>query len=325
MARRHYSSNARETQLTSGVSNSDVTLQLDSPVGYPVSLPFCVTLELGTSNEEICLVTAVVGNSWTVTRGYDSSTALSHSSGAKVVHTLIGADPNDFAAHGEATTNVHGLSSGAAVVGTTSTQTLTNKTITSSTFTGTLSGSPTIGSFSNATHDHEDNAGGGLLTTAAISGLESRLEDLEEGGEDPSNLPYAYWGAQSEQPTNDNAIEFATPTAQSPSTIWAIGTSNRIIAPIKGLYLASIQVEYQDLGNNYTLIRNEFTHMTSGHGALYWYTNTTSVADLDLARAALTSIIPMEANEYLTIRGYSDGSGSTLIPQRLSFVCIKAL
>jgi hypothetical protein len=44
----------------------------------------------------------------------------------------------------------------------TATQTLTNKTLTT----------PTIGDFSNATHDHEDAAGGGQLSlTAAVSGI----------------------------------------------------------------------------------------------------------------------------------------------------------
>lgn len=47
------------------------------------------------------------------------------------------------------------------VVGTTNTQTLTNKTLTT----------PVIGDYTNATHDHEDAAGGGNLTFDAITGL----------------------------------------------------------------------------------------------------------------------------------------------------------
>ena len=45
-----------------------------------------------------------------------------------------------------------------AIVGTTDAQTLTNKTLTT----------PTVGDFSNATHSHQDNAGGGTLSAAAI-------------------------------------------------------------------------------------------------------------------------------------------------------------
>lgn len=48
-----------------------------------------------------------------------------------------------------------------AVVGTTNTQTLTNKTLTT----------PTIASFTNATHNHADAAGGGTIDHGALTGL----------------------------------------------------------------------------------------------------------------------------------------------------------
>ena len=146
MVRRYYSSNARETQLTGSVNNSATSITVDSPVGYPASTPFLIHVELGTSNEEIMLVTGVAGSTYTVTRGYDSSTAVSHSAGARVVHGVAAIDFTDFADHIDATTNVHGLAGGAAPVGTTSTQTLTNKTLTSPTINGGTWNSPTLGS-----------------------------------------------------------------------------------------------------------------------------------------------------------------------------------
>jgi hypothetical protein len=56
---------------------------------------------------------------------------------------------------------------GVQAVTTTDSQTLTNKTLTT----------PTIASFTNATHDHTNAAGGGTLTTSAISGIQEYVED----------------------------------------------------------------------------------------------------------------------------------------------------
>jgi hypothetical protein len=144
VVRRYYSSNARETELTGSISNSDVTLTVASTTGYPAQVPFVIHVELGTSNEEIMLVTAVAGSTYTVTRGYDSSTAVSHSAGARVVHGIAAVDMEDAAAHVDASSSVHGVSG--SVVGTTSTQTLTNKTLTSPTINGGTWNSPTLGS-----------------------------------------------------------------------------------------------------------------------------------------------------------------------------------
>jgi hypothetical protein len=125
------------------------------------------------------LVTAMAGDSWTVTRGYDGSTAVAHDLGAKIVHGVSAIDMDEANEHVQASTNVHGLASGAAVVGTTTAQTLTNKTLTSPTVNGgtlnavtlasgtTLTSptlvTPTIASFVNATHDHSDAANGGEI------------------------------------------------------------------------------------------------------------------------------------------------------------------
>ena len=48
-----------------------------------------VVVEKGTANAEICLVTAVVGNVLTVTRGYNGSTAVSHGNGVAIASAVI--------------------------------------------------------------------------------------------------------------------------------------------------------------------------------------------------------------------------------------------
>ncbi|WP_157521684.1 hypothetical protein [Herbidospora cretacea] len=325
---RNYSNVAVQTTLTSGISNSATSLSVGTVTGYPAA-PFTIIVDPGLATEELIEVGAVSGTDFnSCTRGIDGTPAQSHSSGSVVVHGTSARDFREANDHVTATTSVHGITNTANLVTLAGTQTLTNKTLTSptingGTYSGTLTGQPTISDFTNADHNHTNAANGGTLTTAAISGLEARLEELEEGG-GGSSLPYAYWGAQSEQASGNNTIDFGTPTAQSGS-IWSSGAPDKIVAPMAGIYLAYIQVEHQDASFQPATFRPEFTHHASNGGAIYWYTNTTTTNQEDLCRVALSATIPMAATDYLTVRSYNIGFGTTLIPQRLSFVCIRAL
>lgn len=148
---RFYSSIAQPTTLSSSISNTDTTIAVVATVGYPASFPFTVAVDAGGATEELVDVTAVAGNVWTVTRGVDGTSAQSHSAGAIVRHSSSGRDFAEMQSHIAATTGVHGVTG--ALVGTTNTQTLTNKTLSSPVITGgslsgTLTGSP---QFSGAT------------------------------------------------------------------------------------------------------------------------------------------------------------------------------
>lgn len=104
-------------------------------------------------------------------------------------------------AHVAASTNVHGVGTGNAVVGTGTVQTLTNKTLvgptlqgavaaTGVTFTGNvtfandvmilgtlnLAKPPVISDFSLSQHNHQDAKGGGMLAIAAITDLQKALD-----------------------------------------------------------------------------------------------------------------------------------------------------
>lgn len=238
MARLHHSSNARETSLTAGVNSSATTIAVDNPVGYPASTPFIILVELGTSSEEIMLVTAVVGSTWTVTRGYDGSTAVSHDLGAKVVHGVSAGEIDAANEHVESSTNVHGLAGGSAVVGTTSTQTLTNKTLTNPTVnSGTFSGgtyssptltTPTIGDFTNAQHTHADAASGGI-----ISGGGGGSSGVKRSGTGTVSI------VANPDVTNGGVLTFETAVYTFGSGTWTTAESNkRIVIPatIDGAY-----------------------------------------------------------------------------------------
>lgn len=124
---RYYSSTAAQTSLNGGISNSQVTITVNSLTGYPVSLPWTGVIERDTVNEEVVTVTGVSALTLTVTRGADGTAAVAHSSGATFEHGVSARDYNEPQAHIAASGNVHGIAG--SVVGTTDAQVLSNKTL----------------------------------------------------------------------------------------------------------------------------------------------------------------------------------------------------
>jgi hypothetical protein len=153
MTTRKYSSRSQQTTLSSGISSSDTSLTVGSGSSLmggktlTSTQYYTVVIDPDTALEEIVdIYSYTSGNTLTVLRGRDGSTGVAHSAGAVVRHMAIGRDYQEANDHIEATSAVHGLSG--SVVGTTDTQTLTNKTIdtASNTITGavTLTGTQTL-------------------------------------------------------------------------------------------------------------------------------------------------------------------------------------
>jgi hypothetical protein len=153
MTTRKYSSRSQQTTLSAALTSSGTTATVVSGTsllgGVTISAGeiFTVVIDPDTALEEIVDVSAVSTNTLTIVRGRDGSSGVAHSAGAAVRHMAIGRDYREANLHIEAASGVHGVTG--SVVGTTDTQTLTNKDLSSATNTlstsvVTLTGSQTL-------------------------------------------------------------------------------------------------------------------------------------------------------------------------------------
>lgn len=167
MARRYFSSTAAATTLSSGIGSGTTSITVGSVSGFPGSYPYTLILDPDTVNEEVVSVTAGAGTTLTVTRGQDGTAAVAHSAAAVVKHGVSARDFDEPNAHVNASAAVHGLAG--TVVGTSDSQTLTNKTLTS----------PTINA---ATYGGTSSHTGLLNNSGSIVGGAVNPTTLQQGG-----------------------------------------------------------------------------------------------------------------------------------------------
>jgi microcystin-dependent protein len=128
---RNYTSIAEPKTLSGDINNSTTQLTLNNVTGLP-SPPYVLVLSPDTASEEVVLVVAdatLTAPTVRVQRAIETgATAYPHTNGDSVRHMIVGSDLQLVHDHLDNTTTAHGATG--AVVGTTNSQTLTNKTLT---------------------------------------------------------------------------------------------------------------------------------------------------------------------------------------------------
>lgn len=92
MARRQYSNIAVDTTLNAGITAGDTSMVVASDVGWP-SAPFVLVIEPDTVDEELVLVGAKAGTTFSsLTRGFGGTSAKTHAGGDVVKHVAVAED-----------------------------------------------------------------------------------------------------------------------------------------------------------------------------------------------------------------------------------------
>lgn len=254
MVARQYRSTVQGKTLQAAINNSIGSMTLNSITSLPASYPYTLVIDSDLATEEIVTVTASGGgNSLTITRGQDGTSAQAHDAGATVKHMITARDLQEPQDHIAATTNIHGVTGSIAPLA-------------SPTFTGTvtLPSNTSIGNVSSA----EISVLDGITATTAelnyVDGVTSAIQTQLD-----SKSPLA-------SPT-------FTGTVTLPATTSIGNVSSTEIGYLDGV-TSSIQTQ---LGAQTTALSNHEADTTSIHGI----TDTSKLPNIASSSAGRTIFV----------------------------------
>lgn len=306
MTTRFYSSVAVTTTLSGTINASTTTIIVASVVGFPSSFPYTLAIGYGTSTNELVQVESAASTTLTVTRAIDGTTGQSHSSGAEVRHVSSARDFSDSRTHENSTTGVHGVSG--AVVGTTSTQSLSNKTLTSPTFSGTVamgsstvSGTPVFSGIAEFTGNplfRSAGVGSDVLGTSVTGDAVRRLNINADGSHEWSDGTAAadtnlYRSAANVLKTDDqlSSVGLLSATAGTSTAVIAQasadGTASLGVLVVNPSTTAKRAIDVRLVGDTVSRLRIDQS-AGSGSGTIMFGDGTT--ADTNLYRSAADTL-----------------------------------